>query len=140
MGRDAKKSNIVNGCGVDLVWGEEPWDGLALGVTTATPATLPEPLFSFIMTDLTGGGNTHPSEERASLFISGEADERRFLCRVRSLYLVKSDASRMTRYGGVRPEVRTQSRSSSDSSTWSTPTLPDKWAKTTTTTTEGEGG
>lgn len=51
-----------------LVWGEEPRDGLALGVTTATPATLPEPLFSFIMTDLTGGGggNTHPSEDRAS--------------------------------------------------------------------------
>lgn len=37
------------------VCGEKACDGLVFGATTATPATLPEPLFSFIMTDLKRG-------------------------------------------------------------------------------------
>lgn len=40
------------------------------------------------------------------------------------LYLLKSGYSRMTIYGGLGPERRTQSRFSSDSSRCSTPTLP----------------
>lgn len=35
-----------------VVCGEKPMGGFMLGATTATPATLLEPFFSFIMMDL----------------------------------------------------------------------------------------
>ena len=37
-----------------VVCGEKPSSGFVFGATTATPATLLEPLLSFIMMDLTG--------------------------------------------------------------------------------------